>query len=174
MNVCKRSALPRIGIFGTGWTARMVVPAFRESGFEVTAICGKKLETAELVANELGIPFRTNSFIEFLLKSEVDAVCIVAPPHTHAEMAVKALSAGKHVFCQFPMALTQSDAEKMVTSARYYPRLLGLCHNPLRYIPAVVRMKELIKEGFCGGLMVGEVSVRRGPLIHPERIHLDV
>lgn len=160
--------MPRIGIFGTGWTARMVVPAFRESGFDVTAICGKKLETAEIVANDLGIPFRTNSFIEFLLKSEVDAVCIVAPPHTHAEMAVKALSAGKHVFCQFPMALTLADADKMVTSARYYPRLLSLCHNPLRYIPAVIRMKEMIAEGFCGALMVGEVVVRRGPLVHPK------
>ena len=168
MATCKLSNLPRIGVFGTGWTARMLIPMFTENGFQVIAICGRKRESAERVAIDLDIPFKTNNFQEFLLNSEVDLVCIVSPPHTHAEMAVKALSAGKHVLCSFPMALTQSDAEKMVNAARYYPSLLAICQNPLRHIPAVIRMKELIEEGFCGKLMVSEVVVRRGPLVHPK------
>ncbi|XP_065189703.1 glucose-fructose oxidoreductase domain-containing protein 2-like [Sycon ciliatum] len=168
MDTCVRSNLPRIGIFGTGWTARMLVPILVDNGFQVTAICGRKKEAAGRVGNDLNIPFRTISFQEFLLASEVDLVCIVSPPHTHAEMAVKALSAGKHVFCSFPMALTQSEAEKMVTAARYYPSLLAMCPNPLRHLPAFVKMKEMISQGFCGKLMVCEVVVRRGPLVHPK------
>lgn len=59
---------------------------------------------------------------------------------------------GKNVISE--QAATLTDACKMVTAARYYPQLMSIMGNSLRFLPAFVQMKRLLGEGYCGTLQV--------------------
>ncbi|HXG58091.1 MAG TPA: Gfo/Idh/MocA family oxidoreductase, partial [Thermoanaerobaculia bacterium] len=84
--------MARIGVIGTGWGARVQVPAFREAGHEVVAIAGRDPSRTTRIAAGLGVrPF--HDWRE-LIRSDVDLVTIVTPPSEHLEMATAALAAG--------------------------------------------------------------------------------
>lgn len=115
---------------------------------------------------ELGIPFYTSKEDEVLLRKSVDLVCIMCSPHQHAQIAVKALGIGKHVLCDRPAALSQSEVLKMVRAAQYYPTLISvLCHS-LRFLPAYVHMKRQIQDGYVGTVQIIEARVHCGSLVH--------
>uniref|UniRef100_A0A8C8EY67 Glucose-fructose oxidoreductase domain-containing protein 2 n=1 Tax=Oncorhynchus tshawytscha TaxID=74940 RepID=A0A8C8EY67_ONCTS len=149
--------LPGVGVFGTGSTARMLVPLLRGEGFEVRALWGRSEEEARSLAQELGIPFHTSQSDDVLLHPDVDLVCIYISPPLTRQIAVKALGIGKNVVCE--KAATAVDAFKMVTAARYYPQLLSIVGNALRFLPAFVAMRQLLAEGYVGELQVCDARV---------------
>ncbi|XP_041124183.1 glucose-fructose oxidoreductase domain-containing protein 2-like [Polyodon spathula] len=155
--------LPGVGVFGTGSTARVLVPLLRAEGFSVEAVWGRTEEEARQLAGELGISFYTSQTDCVLLHQDVELVCINIPPPLTRQIAVKALGIGKNVICE--KAATSVDAFKMVTAARYYPKLMSLMGNVLRFLPAFVRMKQLIDEGYVGEVMVCDVRVYWGSLL---------
>lgn len=149
--------LPGVGVFGTGSTARELVPLLRGEGFEVHALWGRSEEEARCLAQELDIPFHTSQSDDVLLHPDVDLVCIYIPPPLTRQIAVKALGIGKNVVCE--KAATAVDAFKMVTAARYYPQLLSIVGNTLRFLPAFVLMRRLLAEGYVGEPQVCDVRV---------------
>uniref|UniRef100_A0A4W5PSN6 Glucose-fructose oxidoreductase domain-containing protein 2 n=1 Tax=Hucho hucho TaxID=62062 RepID=A0A4W5PSN6_9TELE len=149
--------LPGVGVFGTGSTARVLVPLLRGEGFEVRALWGRSEEEASSLAQELGIPFHTSQSDDVLLHPDVDLVCIYISPPLTRQIAVKALGIGKNVVCE--KAATAVDAFKMVTAARYYPQLLSIVGNALRFLPAFVAMRQLLAEGYVGELQVCDARV---------------
>ena len=81
--------------------------------------CDKKKEALEkIVKDDMGEVKVTTDFDDIIKDKEIDAVVITTPSETHSELAVKALSSGKHVFVEKPLALNISDAEKMVKVAK--------------------------------------------------------
>ncbi|XP_066569652.1 glucose-fructose oxidoreductase domain-containing protein 2 [Amia ocellicauda] len=155
--------LPGVGVFGTGSTAQVLVALLRDAGFSVQAVWGRTDEEAQQLAQELAIPFCTSRTDDVLLHPDVDLVCINIPPPLTRQIAVKALGIGKNVICE--KAATSVDAFKMVTAARYYPQLMSLMGNVLRFLPAFVQMKQLIDEGYVGEVMVCDVRVYWGSLL---------
>lgn len=155
--------LPGVGVFGTGQTVRALVPLFQKEGFPVQAVWGRTQEEAESLASELDIPFSTSQTDDVLLHPEVHLVCILTPPPHTRQIAVKALGIGKNVISE--QAATLTDACKMVTAARYYPQLMSIMGNSLRFLPAFVHMKRLLGEGYCGSLQVCEARVYGGSLL---------
>ncbi|XP_028665364.1 glucose-fructose oxidoreductase domain-containing protein 2-like [Erpetoichthys calabaricus] len=155
--------LPGVGVFGTGSTARVLVSLLRAEGFTVQAVWGRTEEEAKKLAAELKVSFYTSRTDDVLLHQEVDLVCINIPPPLTRQIAVKALGIGKNVICE--KAATSVDAFKMVTAARYYPKLMSLMGNVLRFLPVFIRMKELIDEGYIGEVMVCDVRVYWGSLL---------
>ncbi|TKS70105.1 Glucose-fructose oxidoreductase domain-containing protein 2 [Collichthys lucidus] len=149
--------LPGVGVFGTGSTARVLVPLLKAEGFEVHALWGRSEEEACCLAKELGIPFHTSRSDDVLLHQDVDLVCIYIPPSMTRQIAVKALGIGKNVVCE--KAATAVDSFKMVTAARYYPQLLSMMGNTLRFLPAFVAMRQLLVEGYVGEMQVCDVRV---------------
>ncbi|XP_034045363.1 glucose-fructose oxidoreductase domain-containing protein 2 [Thalassophryne amazonica] len=149
--------LPGVGVFGTGSTARVLVPLLKAEGFEVQALWGRSEEEAGCLAKELGIPFHTSRSDDVLLHQDVDLVCIYIPPSMTREIAVKALGIGKNVVCE--KAATAVDSFNMVNAARYYPQLLSIMGNSLRFLPAYVAMHQLLMEGYVGEVQVCDVRV---------------
>uniref|UniRef100_A0A8C6U6T5 Glucose-fructose oxidoreductase domain containing 1 n=1 Tax=Neogobius melanostomus TaxID=47308 RepID=A0A8C6U6T5_9GOBI len=152
--------LPGVGVFGTGLTARVIVPLLQKEGFSVRALWGRSQEEAEELAQEMGVAFYTSRIDDVLLHQDVDLVCINLPPPLTRQIAVKTLGIGKNVICD--RTATPLDAFRMMSAAQYYPKLLSIMGNVLRFLPAFVRMKELLEEGYVGELLVCEAQVHPG------------
>ncbi|XP_034941298.1 glucose-fructose oxidoreductase domain-containing protein 2 [Chelonus insularis] len=158
--------LPGIGLFGTGSVVRMIVPFLREKGFKIEALWGRTLAEALGVAKDLDIPFHTSSIDDVLLRKDVDLIFIMCSPSLHAQIAVKALGIGKHVVCDKPAGLSQSEALKMVRAAQYYPSLISIVNHSLRFLPAFVKMKTALDDGYLGGpVTVIDIRVQMGSLL---------
>src|SRR5258708_7934658 len=145
--------MARVGIIGTGWGARVQVPAFREAGLDVVAIAGHNSERTRRGAGERGVePFddwRT------LIDSNVDLVTIVTPPSEHLQMATAALEAGKHVLCEKPTALNADEATQLVAASSKHPDRLALIDHELRFLPSFRAARERISD--LGGIRYAEV-----------------
>lgn len=158
--------LPGIGVFGTGNVVRVFIPLLRERGFKIEAIWGRTLAEAAEVAKDLDIPFHTSRVDDVLLRRDVDLIFVMCSPSLHAQISVKALGIGKHVVCDKPAGLSQSEALKMVKAAQYYPSLISVVNHSLRFLPAFIEMKKKIEDEYLGGpVSVIDVRVRMGSLL---------
>jgi predicted dehydrogenase len=145
--------MAKIGIIGTGWGARVQVPAFRGEGLDVVALAGLHPEKTRRQAAELDVrPF--DDWRE-LIASGVDLVSIVTPPSEHREMAIAALEAGKHVLSEKPTALHVGEAEELVAAAKRHPGQIALIDHELRFLPAWRTARERLGE--LGAIRYAEV-----------------
>ena len=145
--------MARIGIIGTGWGARVQVPAFREAGLEVVAIAGHDAERTRRIAGQLDVkPFDD---WHALIESDVDLVTIVTPPSEHLQMATATLDAGKHVLCEKPTALNVDEATRLVAAAQKHPDRLALIDHELRFLPSFRAARERMND--LGGVRYTEV-----------------
>jgi predicted dehydrogenase len=137
--------MARIGIIGTGWGARVQVPAFREAGLEVVALAGSHRNKTQRVANELALVAH-DEWPSLVASPDVDLVSVVTPPSEHVKMATAALAAGKHVICEKPTALNAAEAEQLAAEGRKHPELIAIIDHELRFVPAMRSMRERIGE----------------------------
>ncbi len=141
-----------IAIIGTGWGARIQVPAFRAAGLQVVALAGSDQAKTERIAGDLGVPFATGDWRAVLARPDVALVSIVTPPDLHREMAAAALAAGKHVLCEKPTALDAAQARAMLAAAQERPRQLALIDHELRFLPALIRARQMLADGAIGAV----------------------
>src|SRR5690554_1747685 len=106
-----------IGIIGAGGMAGYHIQGFRAVGGKVLAVADVQGAAAERVAGEHTIPSAYDSVGEMLKKESLDAVSIITPNKFHKPLALQALSAGKHVFCEKPPALNAGEAQAMRRAA---------------------------------------------------------
>jgi len=154
--------LPGIGVFGTSSTVKCLVPILKSWGFKVEALWGHTREQGEECARDLGVTFCTDKVDEVLLHRDVDLVFIHCPPHLQSPIAVKALGIGKNVICGTPSGPSQVDALRMVLAAEYYPTLMSLMCNGLRFLPCFVKMRQQIEDGYVGTVNICEARVHVG------------
>ncbi len=104
-------------VAGTGFGCFTQVRALRRAGFEVAALVGRDARKTEERALRFGVPRALTSFADALAIPGVDAVAIATPPHTHAELALLALAAGRHVICEKPFARDAGEARELLAAA---------------------------------------------------------
>ncbi|MEE2640744.1 MAG: Gfo/Idh/MocA family oxidoreductase [Planctomycetota bacterium] len=92
--------------------------------------------------------------IDQLLETDIDVVDICLPPHLHVEPCLKAIEAGKHVFCEKPLALDAADCDRLVQAARKKGVLLFV-GQVLPYFPEYAKAREIIASGRYGNLIGG-------------------
>jgi len=91
---------------------------------------------------------------ELLNDSNIDVIDICLPPHMHGDAAIMSLKAGKHVFCEKPMALKVEDCEEMVKTAGNAGKQLLIAHV-LPFFPEYAMARQLIESGQYGKLLGG-------------------
>lgn len=137
----------KIGVIGAGRWGRNILRVCSQLGV-LDSICDAN--EAALAAAGIEYPQANLEFeVGALLERDIQAVAIAAPPMVHAELALAALDAGKHVFVEKPLAMTVDDAAMVVRAARARRATLFVGHV-LLYHPAVQRMLGLIREGTIG------------------------
>jgi len=143
----------RIGIIGAGRISHVMcaahaqVPESKLQG--VFDIVG---EAAERLARKFDIPCRYDSYQEMLASDEIDAVLVCTPTFLHEQIVVDAAQAGKHVFCQKPMALTLEQCERMNRAAEENGVILQVGFM-IRFTPPFVEVKERLDSGEIGDVI---------------------
>jgi predicted dehydrogenase len=148
----------RIGIIGLGWWGRQIVTCLAESPrFKVVAGCDIDHNTAAPFARTHGFDLVTD-YKELLKRADVDAIAVVTPHLLHEEMAISGFAAGKHVFCEKPLALTAASAERILTACAKAGGVLGIGHER-RYEPAMEEMRRLFESGALGRILLMDANV---------------
>lgn len=144
----------RWGILSTAKIGRTkVIPGIAgASNCEVVAIGSRDLSAAEAVAASHAIPRAYGSYEALLADADVDAVYIPLPNHLHAQWAIAAANAGKHVLCEKPLAMTVAEAERMIEAADRAGVALMEAFM-YRHHPSWVAARELVASGRIGDLV---------------------
>ena len=130
---------------------KIVIPAMQQCEHaEVPAIASRGLKNAEEVAAQLNLRTAYGSYEELLADPNIDAIYNPLPNHLHVPWSVKALRAGKHVLCEKPIALTESEAQKMLSVAQELPHLKVMEAFMYRHHPQWQRARELVVSGKIG------------------------
>jgi len=141
----------RVGLLGAGAWARFAhIPGYlRDSRCELVAIADPMIERAQEFAAEFDIPSVHGSHEELIARDDIHLVDVCTPSATHFELSMAALTAGKHVLCEKPVAYDYQETLRAAAFAksRGLKTKLGFT---FRYSPAMRYMKELIDEGFVG------------------------
>jgi predicted dehydrogenase len=148
-----REPVIRVGFIGAGWTERVQIPTFMKGGLRPQAIAANHSENARRVAEKFAIPEVYATWQELISSPSVDLVSIVTPPHNHKEIAIAALAAGKHVICEKPTALNVAEAESMFAAAQAAPGQLAIIDHELRFHPARLQMRQMVREGHVGAVL---------------------
>ncbi|HEX2277933.1 MAG: Gfo/Idh/MocA family oxidoreductase [Candidatus Tectomicrobia bacterium] len=122
---------------------------------ELVATCSREQERADACARKHGAKAAYSDLGALLRDSRVDAVFIASPNALHAQHALQAARAGKHVFCEKPMTTTLDDAVAMVRTCRDRGVKLGVGYH-LRQHPGVREARRLIAEGVLGSVALAQ------------------
>ena len=149
----------RWGLIGCGdIAAKRVAEALRRStGSELVAVARARKELAADFDERHGARRWHADWNALLGDDEVDAVYVATPVHLHAEQAVAAAAAGKHVLCEKPMALDVAGAERMLAAARAHGVRLGVAYYRHHY-PVVARLRQLVASGELGQPVLAQVQ----------------
>ncbi|WP_245436715.1 Gfo/Idh/MocA family protein [Mesorhizobium tamadayense] len=107
----------RWGILATGWIADLFVQDLQLAGHRVSAVGSRTQAGADKFASRFSIPNAHASYQDLLSDPEVDIVYVATPHPMHADNALKALTAGKHVLIEKPFTINAREARKVVDLA---------------------------------------------------------
>jgi predicted dehydrogenase len=144
----------RYGVIGAGVIANHMARAFTEGRGSVAAMVADiNPEAAQKLATTTGAPKIVSDYRAVLADPEVDAVYLATPPFLHRPMTVEALRAGKHVCCEKPFMLTQTEVREVIALQQKSPHLHVNCASS-RYNQAgtALRAKQMIADGELGHL----------------------
>ncbi len=136
----------------------------------MAAICGRDAANVEAAADRLGWEGWSTDWRELVTRDDIDVIDICTPGDSHAEIAVAALAAGKHVLCEKPLANTVEQARAMVVAAEE-ARLAGvraMCGFNYRRVPAVALMRELVAAGRLGVIRHVRAAYLQDWLVDPQ------
>src|SRR5579863_10327779 len=136
----------RVGMVGYGFMGKAHSNAWRQAPHffplkakvELHTICGRNSAAMQTARARLGWQVGTTDWRELVESPLVDIVDIVTPNDSHAEIAIAAAKAGKHVLCEKPLALNVKQAEAMLAAAQKAKITHMVCHN-YRRVPAIAQ-----------------------------------
>lgn len=167
-----------VGMVGFGFIGKVHTHAYRALQLfydpppaipRLVGVCTSRPETASRAAEQGGFGFGTTEFGDLLARDDIDVIDVATPNHLHCEQVTAALEAGKHVYCDKPLAVSLAEATDIVATAKGHP---GLSHGMAfhcRFVPATMRAKQLIDEGAIGRVYHFRAAYLHSGYEDPER-----
>lgn len=152
------------GLIGTGRIADdRILPGINAfDGNKLIGVCSRDPARAAAFAAKFGAQRAYTNYDEMLRDPEITVVAIHTPNAQHAEQAIAAARAGKHIFCDKPMTTTVADAERVLRECEKAGVTLGInFHN--RYMPCFIETRRVIASGEIGEVLVIQMEASAGP-----------
>jgi 2-hydroxy-4-carboxymuconate semialdehyde hemiacetal dehydrogenase len=115
-------------------------------GVEVTALVGRRMAETQAMADKYGVGFATTDYDAMLARDDVDAVILATPTQMHADQAIKAMNAGKHVEVEIPLADSWADCEAVLAKQKE-TGLVCMVGHTRRFNPSHQWVHNQIKSG---------------------------
>ena len=167
----------KIGLIGYGGIGRVHAMGLRDIPFhyglpadqiQIAGVATTRPETAQKAAREIGCDFATADYRELLARPDIDIVDVTTPNNSHAEIVIAAAQAGKHIYCEKPLAMNVEEGQRMVAAVEAAGVKSQMTFN-LRFYPALSRAKQLIDEGFLGNIFSFRGRYYRSSYIDPNK-----
>jgi predicted dehydrogenase len=166
----------RIGVVGANggsdrWGARAHIPAVLAlAEAELVAVCTAHEATAKQAQQRTGAPLAFWDYRAMMQAPEVDVVTVAVRIALHEPIVTAALQAGKHVFCEWPLALNSAQAEGMhrLAQARGVYHAVG---TQARFSPGIMYAKELMDQGYTGRPLLFHMTHFLSSAIEPRPSH---
>jgi predicted dehydrogenase len=136
----------------------------------MTAVSGRSPEGVAAAAAQLGWAEHTTDWRSLIDRDDIDLIDICTPGDTHAEIALAALAAGKHVLCEKPLANTVAEAREMAAAAAKAASsgVRAMCGFNYRRVPAVALMRQLVQAGRIGEIRHVRANYLQDWIIDPQ------
>jgi predicted dehydrogenase len=166
-----------IGVIGYGGVARVHGLAYRAIPFHyglpagtvnIIGIADVNAKAAETAAGELESKLWTTDYRELLRRNDVDVVDICVPNVKHEEIIVESAAAGKHIFCEKPLAMNVEQGKRILAAVEKAGVKHQLNFN-FRFYPAISRARQLIDTGFLGRVFSFRGCFYRSSYINPDK-----
>jgi len=171
----------RVGIIGAnpdrGWAAEAHIPALKSlsDAFEITALSTTRRESADAASKLFGIPAAFDNHQDLVSRADVDVVAITVKVPHHLELATAAISAGKAVYCEWPLGNGLAEAQAMAALAKK-KGVLAVAGLQARSAPSVAYVRDLIKQGYVGEVLSTSLigsGMGWGPTVEPFNAYMN-
>lgn len=172
------SGVLRVGMIGNGFMGAAhsqgwrVAPRFFDlpATPEMAVMVGRDAAKNEQLAQKWGWAETATNYQEVLERDDIDIVDIVTPGNTHAEIAIAALEAGKHVLCEKPLANSVEEARRMAAAADAAKAngVFAMVGFTYRRVPAATFARDLVARGAVGNIRQIRAQYLQDWLIDPE------
>jgi predicted dehydrogenase len=151
----------RVGVVGLGYAGTTHMKAFsKHPQTTLVAIAGKEVDRLAVLAAEFDVATTASDWQDLVEDPNIDIISIATPNSLHHPIAVAALNAGKHVFCEKPLSITADQAEEMVSAAKANNRILEVAFN-YRRREDIGMAQNLVATGKLGRVYHSRVSWKR-------------
>jgi len=151
----------KVGVVGLGYAGTTHMKAFsKHPGTTLWSIAGKELDRLPSLAKEFDVTNTASDWEDLVADPELEIISIATPNALHHPIAVAALNAGKHVFCEKPLSVTAEEARQMVDAAKANNRILEVAFN-YRRRQDIGLAKQLVEAGDLGRVYHSRVSWKR-------------
>lgn len=166
-----------IGMIGYGGVARVHAMAYHSlpyhyalpaDTFQMIGVADINAAAAEKAAQELGCSTWTTDYRELFKREDIDVVDICVPNCEHYRILSDAAEAGKHIFCEKPLAMTVAEGQQIVSAVERAGVKTQINFN-FRFFPAISRAKQLIEAGFLGRVFSYRGCFYRSSYISPDK-----
>jgi predicted dehydrogenase len=159
----------RCGVIGAGGFAETChIPGLQgHPGAEVVALCGRNEAHARAMAGRTGVPHVFTDYRELIARDDIDAVTVVTPNVSHHPIAMAALEAGKHVFCEKPLAMDAAQAREMERAALAAGKVAQVAFV-FRFLHGTEALRQAVRSGKIGKPFFARVRFEGGGDLRPD------
>lgn len=168
----------RVGMVGFGFMGKMHGHAYRSLNFYydpaparivLAGIATQSRSNKQRAMDEWGYEFGTTDFRELCARADIDIIDCCTPNYLHRDVFLEALRHGKHVYMDKPLCNTLAEAREMAQTAAAHPECITQMAFQYRFIPAMLRAKELIDSGALGQVFSARVCYLHAGYVDPNR-----
>jgi UDP-N-acetyl-2-amino-2-deoxyglucuronate dehydrogenase len=150
----------RVAVIGIGAIAVAHIEAYITFGerCQIVALCDMYADKAEQYKQKYKLECTIfNDYHELLSRDDIDLVSVCTPPYTHADIAVDAFKAGKHVIVEKPMASSLDECDRMNEAAEASGKILSVVSQN-RFGDSVIKLKQVLDSGLAGRIVHAQVD----------------
>ncbi|MBI1390323.1 MAG: hypothetical protein GC154_17935 [bacterium] len=168
----------RIGVIGHGFMGKMHAHACRSLNFyyddppaavTLAGVATHSEHSLQRAMDEWGYAFGTLDYRELCARKDIDVIHCCAPNHLHKDILIHALEHGKHVYMDKPLCLNLDEARDMAAAGAARPDSIVRMAFQYRFVPALLRAKQLIEAGALGRLYSARAAYLHAGYIDPRR-----
>lgn len=166
-----------VGVVGYGFIGKMHTYAYKSipvyydpppADIRLVGVCTSREETAQRAVEHGGYEFGTTDYRELFERDDIQIINCCAPNNLHKDILLGALKAGKHIYCDKPLTMSLAEGREVIDAVGKTDMVHQMTFQ-YRFVPAMMRAKQLIDEGILGEPMSFRIAYLHSGYIDPGR-----